>query len=151
MWREVSRLRRGDYRFDLDAGATGEESAAEGQNIMNDKLGGPGGRGRRRAYTWKRDTESFSKTVYRCVDDEGRVVASLLSGGMLNWRKGGEIEIAEDVVNDQGFEELLITGAAAIFYAEAGWSVRQGYKSGSGSGSGSASGGGSDKGGGLVQ
>lgn len=67
----------------------------------------------------------MGKTVYRCVDEGGRVVAGLLSGGMLNWKKGGEIEVADGV--ERKLEELLIVSVLAIFVAEAGWSIFQGY------------------------
>ena len=105
MRREKFRLQRSDYEFDTSVGP-----------------------GPRRKYGWRRDKEHLTKTAYRCVDDAGQVVASMLSGGMFNWKKAGEIEIAEGL--EKGFEELLIVSALAIFVAEAGWSVFQGYSSG---------------------
>ncbi|KAL6715835.1 hypothetical protein ACLMJK_006796 [Lecanora helva] len=103
--REKLRLVRSDYEFDTAIGS-----------------------GTRRTYSWKRDMESAMKTVYRCVDETGQVVISLLSGGMFNWKKGGEIEIVQGL--DKSLEELLIVSALGIWAAEAGWSVFKGYPSG---------------------
>lgn len=101
MRREKLRLLRSDYEFDTSVGL-----------------------GPRKTYGW-RVAKYWTKTVYRCVDDEGRQVASLLSGGFLCWSKGGEIEIAEGL--DKRLEELLIVSALAIWVAEAGWSFSKGY------------------------
>ncbi len=101
MRREKFRLQRSDYEFDTSVGL---ES--------------------RRTFGWKVD-KHLTKTVYRCVDDGGQLVASMSSGGMFNWKKGGEIEIAEGL--DKRLEELLIVSALAIWASEAGWSVFKGY------------------------
>lgn len=102
--REKFRLQRSDYEFDTSVGSRA-----------------------RRTYSWRRDKEHLMKTVYRCVDDAGQVVVSMLSGGMLNWKKGGEIEIVQDL--EKALEELLMVSAIAIWAAEAGWSVFKGYSS----------------------
>lgn len=104
MRREKSRVKRSNYEF--------------GSSIE----GGP-----RRQYTWKLENHSIVKTMYQCVNDNGQVVAKMLSGGMLNWSKGGEIEIAEGL--EKKLEELLIISALALWVAEAGWSVLKGYGS----------------------
>lgn len=104
MRREKFRLVRSDYEFDTSLGS-----------------------GVRRTYGWR--VENYRhKTIYKCVDDAGQIVATLLSGGMYNWRKGGEIEIAEGL--EAELEALLIVSALAIWTAEAGWSVCPGYSSG---------------------
>ena len=64
------------------------------------------------------------------MDGSGRNVANMYSGGFVNWRKGGEIEIVEGV--DKGLEEMLIISALAIWIAEASWSALQGYEKGGG-------------------
>jgi len=90
-------------------------------------FGTPVGSGHRRTYRWRKDKNKFAKNVYKCVDDEGEVVANMLSGGMFNWKKGGEIGIAEGL--ERGLEELLIVSALAIWTVEAllGQAVLQGY------------------------
>ena len=115
MRRGNTRLVRSDYEFDSSLGSSS---------------------GARKPYNWRRE-KSMTKTVYRCTDEEGQVVACLFGGGMTNWKKAGEIEIAEGV--DKSFEEMLILGAMAIFCAEACWSACQGYKSGDQAGNGSGS------------
>ena len=97
--------------------------------------------GTRRTYGWRVE-KSMVKTVYKCVDDEGQVVANLLSGGMANWQKGGELEVVEGL--EEKLEQMLIVSALAIWVAEVGWSVFRGYKSGGG---GSSQGGGGNGGG----
>ena len=114
MRRENTRFVRSDYEMDSAIGITS---------------------GVRKTYGWRRE-KHMAKTVYRCVDEEGQVFASLFSGGMLNWKKGGEVEVAEGV--DKKLEELLILSALTIFCAEAGWSACQGYKSKGAAGDGSA-------------
>ena len=106
MRREKLRLVRSDYEFDT---SHGDE------------------KGVKRSYSWAREKVSM-RTVYKCVDDAGAVVASMSSGGMFNWQKGGEIEVAEGI--EKPFEEMLILSALSIFYAEAGWSTLKGYESG---------------------
>ena len=106
MRREKLRLVRSDYEFDT---SHGDEKGAK------------------RSYSWAREKVSM-RTVYKCVDDKGAVVASMSSGGMFNWKKGGEIEVVEGI--EKSFEELLILSALSIFYAEAGWSTLKGYESG---------------------
>ena len=107
MRREKLRLKRSDYEFDTSLAEAGTQ----------------------KSYSWGRE-KVMARTVYKCMDDEGKVVATLSSGGMVNWKKAGEIEVVEGM--DKPLEQLLILGALAIWYAEAGWSLRQGYKSGSG-------------------
>ncbi len=113
MRREKTRLQRSDYEFDTSVGL-----------------------GPRRTYSWRVD-HHMTKTAYRCVDDAGQVVANMRSGGMCDWRKGGELDVAEGL--EKEFEELLVVSALAIWMAEAGWSVHSAYGSGAaGAHSGSA-------------
>ncbi|RYP46501.1 hypothetical protein DL768_007297 [Monosporascus sp. mg162] len=118
-WEELRRdkniLRRSDYRFSTDEGG-----------------GGGSETGRRRAeYRWCKNKEKALKTVYDCVDEDGRVVARLLSGGVFNWKKGGEIDVLEGV--DEGLEGYLIMSALAIWVMEAFeyQSLLQGYENSS--------------------
>ena len=104
MRRERFRLARSHYEFETDVGSDG---------------------GARRTFGWRVE-KYYAKTIYQCVDEDGRVVASLRSGGMFNWSKGGEIDVVEGF--ERRLEELLIVSALAIFAAEAGWSVFSGYK-----------------------
>jgi len=108
--REKNLMRRSDYHFGTTEGsATGE----------------------RATFTWHKDMGKTLKTVYDCVEDGGRVVARLLSGGALNARKGGEIDVIEGL--DQGLEEYLIMSAVAIWAMEAldYQSLLQGFESSS--------------------
>lgn len=105
MRRDKSRLQRGDYQFGTSVGL-----------------------GPRKTYSWRVE-KHLTKTVYRCVDDAGHIIASMLSGGMFNWRKAGEMEIAEGL-EDRRLGELLIVSALAIGWLEAGWSLFPGYSSG---------------------
>ena len=82
-----------------------------------------------RTYNWKRDTEKVGSTVYNCVNDQGEVLAKVASGGMLNWKKAGEIDIVEGL--EEAMETLLLVGAGSIIFAEAGWSCWSGYEKGS--------------------
>ncbi|RYP80647.1 hypothetical protein DL770_006137 [Monosporascus sp. CRB-9-2] len=116
-WEELRRdknmLRRSDYRF----------STAKGS-------GGGSGTGCRRAeYRWCKDRGKALKTVYDSLDEDGRIVARLLSGGVFNWKKGGEIDVLEGV--DEGLEGYLIMSALAIWVMEAFeyQSLLQGYGS----------------------
>ena len=111
--RNHMRLVRSDYEFETSIGAST-----------------PGKRTRYRWQVTKENLEHYFKTLYCCVDDQGRVVASLRSGGMTNLRKGGEIDIAQSL--EKGLEDLLVVSALGIWVAEAGWSVFQGYQSGHG-------------------
>ncbi|CAJ2500248.1 Uu.00g031010.m01.CDS01 [Anthostomella pinea] len=108
--REKSLLRRSDYVFNTAAAAT--------------------------AFRWRKDRNGALKTVYECVVDDGaeggndgRVVARLFSGGALNFKKGGEIDVAEGL--DTVLEEMLLMSALAIWAMEAldYQSLRKGYDS----------------------
>ncbi len=72
--------------------------------------------GRRAEFYWRKNKEARLKTVYDCLDENGRVVAKFFSGGALNWRKGAEIEVLEGL--DQGLEGFLIMSALAIWASE---------------------------------
>jgi hypothetical protein len=72
--------------------------------------------GRRAEFYWRKNKVARLKTVYDCLDENGRVVARLFSGGAFNWRKGAEIEVLERL--DQGLEGLLIMSALAIWASE---------------------------------
>lgn len=108
VWEEMRRehnvLRRSDYEFGTSIGSSS---------------------GPRRTYSWQRDRGKWAKTVYECVNDAGQVVAGLLSGGMFNWRKGGEIRVASGL--DTKLEEILLLSALVVWVKEAGWSYRKGY------------------------
>ena len=108
MRRDKTRMLRGDYVFSTAIGS------ADGVP---------------RTYSWKRDTEKMGRTVYNCVNDQGEVVAKVASGGFFNWKKAGEIDIAEGL--EEAMETLLLVGAGALIFAEAGWSVGRGYEKGS--------------------
>ena len=114
VWEEMRRKRlrllRSDYEFDYTSDA--------------------GRGGSRRTYGWRVE-KHYMKTLYKCVDDVGQVVASLRSGGVYNWSKGAEVDVADGL--EPRLEHLLIVGALAIFTVEAGWSFFQGYKGGQGS------------------
>ncbi|RYO95617.1 hypothetical protein DL764_007639 [Monosporascus ibericus] len=94
--REKNMLRRSDYQF-----GTSEGSRA----------------GRRAEFFWRKDREKVLKTVYDCVDEDGRVVARMLSGGAFNWKRAGEIDIRDGL--DQGLEEFLLISALTIWFIEA--------------------------------
>ena len=113
MRRGQMRLMRSDYEFETSIGTSV-----------------PGERTRYRWQVTKENLEHYFKTLYRCFDDRGRIVASMRSGGMTNLRKGGEIDIAQNL--EKELEDLLVVSALGIWAAEAGWSVFQGYESGRG-------------------
>ena len=110
-WEEMSRekncLHRSDYVLATSVGST---------------------TGKKMGYRWRQDRSKLVSNVYRCEDDEGRVIGSMLSGGYFNWKKGGEIEMEEGLQKE--LEELLIVGALAIWVEEAAGSVWKGYGSG---------------------
>lgn len=108
MRRDKTRLLRGDYTISTSLGSVD---------------------GVRRTYNWRRDAEKAVRTVYNCVNDKGEVMARMASGGMLNWKKAGEIDVAEGL--EDAMETLLLVGASGIFFAEAGWSFGRGYEKGS--------------------
>ena len=103
MRRKNMRLVRSDYEFETSIGASM-----------------PGKRTRYRWQVTNEKLEHYFKTLYRCFDDQGRVVASMRSGGMANLRKGGEIDIAQGL--ESVLEDLLVVSALGIWAAEAGWS-----------------------------
>lgn len=113
VWEELHRakhvMRRSDYEFGTS-------------------IGSGIGSGPRRTYSWKKDMEKVSATVYACVDESGEVVARMLSGGAFNWDKGGEIKVAEGL--EKGLEELLLVSALALWAAEAlmSRSIKKGYE-----------------------
>ncbi|KAI4126726.1 MAG: hypothetical protein LQ341_006850 [Variospora aurantia] len=115
-WDELRRAKnifcRSDYHF----------STAEGSEM-----------GKKTEFDWRKDRGKVAATVYDCVDKTGRAVAKMFSGGALNWSKAGEIEVAEEGL-DEGLKEMLITSALAIWAMEAFayQSVFQGYASGPG-------------------
>ncbi|KAL8792881.1 MAG: hypothetical protein Q9195_004523 [Heterodermia aff. obscurata] len=99
VWDELHRaensFRRSDYQF----------SVAEG------------GDGKREEFDWRKDRAKCAATVYDCLDGSGRTVARLLSGGALNWKKGGEVEVLEGL--DEGVRERVILSAMTIWFYEA--------------------------------
>ena len=94
--REKSLLCRSDYQFGTSIGS---------------ETGG------RREYRWRKDKGKVASTVYECLDDEGKTVAKLFSGGALNWRKGGELDVLN--ILDQGLREILMASALGIWTMEA--------------------------------
>lgn len=86
--------------------------------------------GNRAEFDWRKNRHKWAKTVYDCVDGDGRTVAKMFSGGGLNWQKGGEIEVLEEL--DGGLQEMLIVSALAIWTMEAlnYKSLLQGFSSG---------------------
>ncbi|KAL9090512.1 MAG: hypothetical protein Q9165_005273 [Trypethelium subeluteriae] len=109
MTREKSVLRCSDYTFATSVGSD---------------------LGKRREFRWRKDMGKRLSNVYQCLDQEGRVVASMLSGGFFNWKKGGEIEMDEGLPKE--LEELLIVSALGIWAAEAGSAMSKGYGGGHG-------------------
>lgn len=107
MRRDKNRLVRGDYIFSTAIGSVD---------------------GVPRTYSWRRDTEKFGRTVYNCVNEQGEVVARMASGGWLNWKKAGEIDVVEGL--EEAMETLLLVGAGSVFFAEASWSFGRGYEKG---------------------
>ena len=96
-WEELHRaencFRRSDYRFSTE------------------ELGKP------EEFDWRKDRGKVAATVYDCVDRSGRTVGRLLSGGALNWKKGGEIEVLEGL--DERLRERVLVSGLAIWFQEA--------------------------------
>jgi hypothetical protein len=111
VWEDLNRvknfMRRSDYEFGTSIGFPG-----------------------RKTYVWKRDMTKTYETAYTCVDDEGKEVGRMLSGGALNWKKAGELKVGKDLVKE--LEELIIVSAFAIWAAEGliGWSLVRAYDKG---------------------
>lgn len=84
-------------------------------------------------YVWRKDMAKQGATVYKCIQEgrEDKIYARLLSGGMLNGKKGGEVMVREGLASE--LEELLLVGAQTIWAWEAlnYQSLRQGYDSSS--------------------
>ncbi len=101
VWEELRRdrnsLHRSDYQFGTSEGG--------------------GGRAGRAEFAWRKDRARLNRTVYDCVDEDGNVVARMLSGGAFNWRRGGDVEILEGL--PQGLEEFLLITAIGIWAYEA--------------------------------
>ncbi|KAK3173418.1 hypothetical protein OEA41_006747 [Lepraria neglecta] len=99
VWEELHReknlLFRSDYHFGT---SEGDES------------------GKRAEFDWRKNQKKLGKTVYDCLDRGGRTVAKMFSGGGLNWKKGGEVEVLEEL--DEGLKEVLIVSALAIWAME---------------------------------
>ena len=95
--REKNTFRCSDYQF----------STVEGKD----------GLGKREEFDWRKDRTKRATTVYDCLDRSGRTVARLLSGGMLNWKKGGEVEVLEGL--DEQLRETVLMSALAIWFQEA--------------------------------
>jgi hypothetical protein len=128
----------GDFQKDPEGSLIWEEMHRE-KNVFRHsdyKFGSSIGAPTRRNYTWQRDPSKKLGNIYTCVNDEGKVISIMRSGGMLNYKKGGEIEILEGL--DQKLEELLMISSLAIWIAEAGGAYRQGYQSGQSNSEGSA-------------
>ncbi|KAJ2983845.1 hypothetical protein NQ176_g391 [Zarea fungicola] len=71
-----------------------------------------------RTLTWRKDRSASFKTVYACIDDEdGSVVGRLRSGGMFNWKKGGEIDVLDSLTESQ--RRLFLVAAGGIWALEA--------------------------------
>lgn len=104
--RERNMLRSSDYRFSTEDSAKGE----------------------RVEFVWKKDRKYVATSIYTCEDPQGRCVARMLSGGAWNWKKGGEVDVAEGAVG-LGTKELLIVSAMAIWVWEglSGRSYFKGY------------------------
>ncbi|KAI1339654.1 hypothetical protein F5Y15DRAFT_381615 [Xylariaceae sp. FL0016] len=90
-----------------------------------------GGAGGTAAFRWRKDTSKTWSTVYDCVDERERVVARLFSGGMFNFKKGGEVDVVVEGLS-QDLEECLLMSSLAIWSFEAldYHSILQGYESG---------------------
>ena len=114
VWEELHRekgmLHRSDYAFSC----TASEKTAQGKRLQ---------------FGWRKDMGKCGSTVYDCMDDQERVVARMASGGALNFRKGGELEVRGGL--EQGVREMLIVSALAIWTSEAFYyqSLWRGYPS----------------------
>ena len=64
-------------------------------------------------YDWRKVETKKLATAYECLNDDGKICATLLSGGALNLQKGGELWIAKDL--DQDLVHLLVAGALSIW------------------------------------
>lgn len=108
MCRERNNFRRSDYHVtvlsdDDDEGGGGASGGATKQP---------------RTLTWRKDRSASFKTVYACIDDEdGSVVGRLRSGGMFNWKKGGEIDVLDSLTESQ--TRLFLVAAGGIWALEA--------------------------------
>jgi hypothetical protein len=113
LWEDLNRAKNLMWRSDYEFGTS---------------IGFPG----RKTYVWKRDMAKMYETAYSCVDDEGKEVGRMLSGGAFNWKKAGELKVAKDLVKE--LEELVIVSAFAIWAAEGlvGWSLVKAYDRGEG-------------------
>ncbi|RYP93544.1 hypothetical protein DL770_000286 [Monosporascus sp. CRB-9-2] len=98
-WEELRRdknfLRRSDYHF----------TTAEGSKT-----------GSKVTFRWRKNKQKYLRTVYNCVDEDGREVAKLFSGGMVNVAKAAEIDLLMGL--DQGLEEFLLMSALAVWAME---------------------------------
>lgn len=65
----------------------------------------------------RKDMSHTFKTVYTCVDEHNNVLGYLHSGGMLNWKKGGEIGVANGLTETQ--KELFLAAAGGVWGLEA--------------------------------
>ncbi|RYP21389.1 hypothetical protein DL765_002290 [Monosporascus sp. GIB2] len=106
MRREKNFLRRSDYHF----------TTAEGSKT-GDKM----------TFRWRKNKQKSLRTVYNCVDEDGREVARLFSGGVVNVAKAAEIDLLLGL--EQGLEEFLLMSALAVWAMETMWlrSILPGY------------------------
>jgi len=121
----------GDFQHGLESDLVYEELTRE-KNVFQRSdytfTAAAGNSTERRKYVWVKDMKGKLSTSYECVGGGGRVVARMYSGGALNWKDAGRIEIADSV--EKGLEELLIVGGLSIWAIEGilGWSLAQADK-----------------------
>lgn len=86
-----------------------------------------------KSLTWRKDKSTVGKTVYVCVDQDGVVQGRLRSGGMLNWKKAGEIDVSENLSRDE--RSLFLVSAGGVWALEGlnYRSIGRGYEKGSSS------------------
>ncbi|RYP67499.1 hypothetical protein DL771_007199 [Monosporascus sp. 5C6A] len=98
-WEELRRdknfLHRSDYHF------TTAEGSKTGEKVT---------------FRWCKNKRKHLRTVYNCVDDDGREVARLFSGGMVNIAKAAEIDLLLGL--DRGLEEFLLMSALVVWAME---------------------------------
>ena len=73
--------------------------------------------GETKTLSWRKDKSASFKTVYVCVDQDDKVVGRLRSGGMFNFKKGGEIDVSDSLTETE--RVMLLAAAGGIWGLEA--------------------------------
>ena len=72
--------------------------------------------GELRRFTWNKVELVTAATIYECVNESGTVVGKLRSGGLFNWKKGGEMEVMKTL--DEGLREIILATAMGVYFME---------------------------------